>query len=55
MDAFEAMTRGRPYRDRLSVDRAIEEIRKVAGGQFDPEVVKSLEKIRSSKSLPDAE
>ncbi|MCX7031454.1 MAG: HD domain-containing protein, partial [Spirochaetes bacterium] len=52
VDAFEAMTRGRPYRDRLSVERAIKEIRQGAGTQFDPDVVASLEKLRSSGSLP---
>jgi HD-GYP domain-containing protein (c-di-GMP phosphodiesterase class II) len=51
VDAFEAMTRGRPYRDRLSVERAIEEIRKEAGTQFDPEVVAALVKLRSSGDL----
>ena len=55
VDAFEAMTRERPYRERLSVDRAIEEIRKEAGSQFDPEVVDALGRLRSSGSLPAAE
>jgi HD-GYP domain-containing protein (c-di-GMP phosphodiesterase class II) len=53
VDAFEAMTRGRPYRDRLGTNLAIEEIRKLSGAQFDPDVVKTLEELRSSKSLPD--
>jgi HD-GYP domain-containing protein (c-di-GMP phosphodiesterase class II) len=52
VDAFEAMTRERPYRERMSVERAIEEIRKGAGKQFDPDIVSSLEKLRSSGSLP---
>ncbi len=55
VDAFEAMTRGRPYRNRLSADRAIEEIQKLSGTQFDPDVVKPLEQLRRSESLPDAE
>ena len=49
------MTSGTPYRDRLSVDRAIEEIRKEAGSQFDPEVVAALEKLGSTGTLPAAE
>jgi HD-GYP domain-containing protein (c-di-GMP phosphodiesterase class II) len=53
VDAYEAMTRGRPYRDRLDVDRAIEEIRKLAGIQFDPDIAKSLGELRRSESLPD--
>jgi HD-GYP domain-containing protein (c-di-GMP phosphodiesterase class II) len=52
VDAFEAMTRGRPYRDRLGADRAIEEIRKLAGTQFDPEVVAALERLRGAGDLP---
>jgi HD-GYP domain-containing protein (c-di-GMP phosphodiesterase class II) len=55
VDAFEAMTNGTPYRDRLSVERAIEEIRKGAGSQFDPEVVAALEKLGSTGNLPAAE
>ena len=36
-DAFEAMTRARPYRMRpLSTEQAIAELRKYAGVQFDP-------------------
>jgi len=35
-DAFEAMTTGRPYRAKISVDWAVAEIRARAGSQFDP-------------------
>lgn len=38
-DAYYAMTTDRPYRRALQKDRAIAEIRKSAGSQFDPEVV----------------
>jgi HD-GYP domain-containing protein (c-di-GMP phosphodiesterase class II) len=55
VDAFEAMTNGTPYRDQLSVERAIKEIRKEAGSQFDPEVVGALEKLGSAGNLPAAE
>ena len=54
VDAYEAMTEGGPHRERLSVERAVEEIRREAGSQFDPKVVASLEKLRSSGSLPPA-
>jgi HD-GYP domain len=38
-DAFEAMTSDRPYRDALTVDEAIAELRRCSGTQFDPVVV----------------
>src|SRR2546421_2612958 len=38
VDAFDAMTTDRPYRASLGVDRAAEEIQRMAGTQFDPEV-----------------
>ena len=39
-DAFDAMTTDRPYRAALSLDHAVTEIERMAGTQFDPEVVK---------------
>jgi HD-GYP domain-containing protein (c-di-GMP phosphodiesterase class II) len=44
-DAWEAMTRGRPYRPRLSPEQALAEIQKESGTHFDPEVVAVLEKL----------
>jgi len=38
-DAYEAMVSDRPYREALSSDEAIEELRRHAGTQFDPKVV----------------
>jgi len=38
-DAFDVMTRGRPYRKALSADEAVQELRKCAGKQFDPDLV----------------
>ena len=38
VDAFDAMTTDRPYRASLGADRATEEIARMAGTQFDPEV-----------------
>ena len=40
VDAFDAMTTDRPYRAALSLDHAVAEIERMAGTQFDPEVVK---------------
>ncbi|HZD70495.1 MAG TPA: HD domain-containing phosphohydrolase, partial [Actinomycetes bacterium] len=41
-DAFDAMTSDRPYRAALSTEYAIDEIRKGALSQFDPQVVASF-------------
>ena len=38
-DAYDAMTSPRPYRQQLSSDKAIKELRRCAGSQFDPEMV----------------
>jgi putative two-component system response regulator len=35
-DAFDAMTRDRPYRPAMRVEHAVDEIRRMAGRQFDP-------------------
>jgi two-component system, cell cycle response regulator len=41
-DAFDAMTTSRPYRDAMSVEDALAEIRACAGTQFDPTVVEAF-------------
>ncbi|MCL4498803.1 MAG: phosphohydrolase, partial [Chloroflexi bacterium] len=38
-DAFQAMISDRPYRNALTVDKAVGEIGKCSGKQFDPNVV----------------
>jgi HD-GYP domain-containing protein (c-di-GMP phosphodiesterase class II) len=38
-DAFDAMTSQRPYRGSLSIEQALEEVRKSRGKQFDPGMV----------------
>jgi HD-GYP domain-containing protein (c-di-GMP phosphodiesterase class II) len=42
VDAYDAMTSRRPYREPLSQEDAIEEISKNAGTQFDPQVVEAF-------------
>jgi len=39
-DAYDAMTSDRSYRTALSIEKAITEIKKCAGTQFDPEIAK---------------
>ncbi|MCM8795534.1 MAG: HD domain-containing protein [Candidatus Omnitrophica bacterium] len=54
-DAFEAMVYGRPYRERINIEAAIQEIRKKSGTQFDPKVVEAflrvVKKIKTKKYL----
>ena len=49
--AFEAMITRRPYRVPLSIGRAIEEIKKNSGKQFDPKVVAAFLKITKRKDI----
>lgn len=44
-DAFDAMTSDRPYRDAMSIDDALQELRDNAGTQFDPQVVEAFVKL----------
>ncbi|ERM92465.1 diguanylate cyclase [Caldanaerobacter subterraneus subsp. yonseiensis KB-1] len=44
-DAFEVMTTGRVYKKSISKDKAIEELIRCSGTQFDPEVVKIFVKM----------
>lgn len=45
-DAFDAMTSERPYRNKLSLEQALEELEKASGTQFDPEVVKAFKRVK---------
>jgi putative two-component system response regulator len=42
VDAFDAMTHDRPYRPARSLEASLEEVRREAGRQFDPELVPIL-------------
>ena len=47
-DAFDAMTTDRPYRMKMSFKKAIEEIEKNSGTQFDPEVCAAFLKYKDT-------
>jgi HD-GYP domain-containing protein (c-di-GMP phosphodiesterase class II) len=47
INAWEAMNSDRPYRKRLSRERALEELQKGVGTQFDPRVVDSFLRLES--------
>ena len=49
VDAFEAMTRERSYKHRMSVAEAIEELKKNSGTQFDPKVVTAFVSLSKRK------
>jgi diguanylate cyclase (GGDEF)-like protein/PAS domain S-box-containing protein len=42
IDAYDAMTNDRPYRKALSVEEAIEELKRCAGSQFDPNLTEKF-------------
>jgi two-component system, cell cycle response regulator len=44
-DAFDAMVSSRPYRPAMSVPEALEELRRCAGSQFDPQVVEAVHDV----------
>ena len=51
VDAFEAMTLGRPYRDSMPEGEALAEIRRCSGTQFDPKVVAALERLMAERGV----
>jgi diguanylate cyclase (GGDEF)-like protein len=53
-DAFDAMRSKRPYSAAMSVNEAVEELRRHAGTQFDPEVVNALCRIVLAEELASA-
>jgi len=47
VDAFDVMTHGRPYREPVNEQEALKEIKRCAGSQFDPELVKVFLEVMS--------
>ena len=50
VDAYDAMTQDRPYRDAMSHFEAMEEIRRHDGTQFDPDVVAAFEQLMATRA-----
>ena len=50
--AFAAMTQARPYREPVSPDEALAEIRRSSGSQFDPRVVEALAGDLAEEATP---
>ena len=50
-DTFDALTSQRPYREMLSVERAKDELQRVAGSQLDPSCVAVLVKLLENGTL----
>ncbi|HEX7087815.1 MAG TPA: HD domain-containing phosphohydrolase [Vicinamibacterales bacterium] len=49
-DAFDALTNDRPYRPATTIRKAVEEIQREAGRQFDPDVVDALVRVLESEA-----
>jgi len=49
-DAYQAMVSERPYSTAMRPERALEELRRAAGTQFDPDVVEAF--CRTATNLP---
>jgi len=45
LDAYDAMTAGRPYREPFTPAEALDELRRCSGTQFDPRVVDELGRL----------
>lgn len=44
-DAYDVMTNGRPYKEAMSKEQALREIKRCAGNQFDPLLVKKFQEV----------
>lgn len=51
VDAFEAMITARPYKEPLSIDEAINELKTHSGTQFDPRVVEVFVRLAKQKKF----
>ncbi|HVF10608.1 MAG TPA: HD domain-containing phosphohydrolase [Abditibacteriaceae bacterium] len=49
VDALDAMTTPRPYREPVSIPEALEELRRCSGSQFDPAVVDAIAEVLAER------
>ena len=54
-DAFNAMTTDRPYRKAMPVEKAIAELKRESGKQFDPRVVEAVLEVVAAWDEPSAD
>lgn len=54
VDAYDAMTHDRPYRDALPTNWALAELKRCAGTQFDPVIVEAFLQLQQAASTPAA-
>jgi putative two-component system response regulator len=52
-DAFDAITHTRPYKAASTIQEALAEIARCAGGQFDPEIVRAFARVDHSQLVDD--
>ncbi len=53
IDAYDVMTNNQPYREAVSKNEALEELKKNAGSQFDPDIVEKLVNTINQEHGPD--
>ena len=51
VDAYESMTSGRPYRQAMSHDEALRELRRCVGSQFDAKVVEAFTQLFATNNV----
>ncbi len=50
-DAFDAMTSSRPYRDQMTHEQALEEIRRCSGTHFDPDIARIFIELKTKTAV----